>query len=241
MRKKILMVGNTDNLRGVPVDMSSFYSFFTSPTGGNWCDEEIEILMNPTQRCLFRTIVSIENADYDYLIVVFSGHGEEADDGTMLTINGQGETITLDDLTNLSQRQLLIIDCCRSRMLFPVDFAFVDEGATMLSMSRDPIRRAYEERIWDSMPQEVILYACDDGEKSFDSSDGGVYSHYLLNAAQMLSTSSRSPFVSVGRAHFKAVSIMRQDNSVMKQHPQILQPRCPASQQLPFAVNAKLW
>ena len=31
MKKKIPMLGNTDDLRGVPVDMSSFYSFFTSP------------------------------------------------------------------------------------------------------------------------------------------------------------------------------------------------------------------
>ena len=111
----------------------------------------------------------------------------------------------------------------------------------MLSMSRDPIRQAYEERIWDSMPQEVILYACDDGEKSLDSPDGGMYSHYLLNAAQMLSTASRSPFVSVSQAHFKAVSMMRQDNLLMEQHPQILQPRCAVNQQLPFGVNAECW
>ena len=232
------MIGNTDDLRGVPVDVSAYYSFFTSPIGGNWCDEEIEILMNPTQRCLFRRIATIENADYDYLIVIFSGHGNEMNDGTILTINGEGETIVLDDLTNLSQRQLLIIDCCRSRMLLPVDLAFTDEGATMLSMSRDPIRQAYEERIWDSMPQEVILYACDDGEKSMDSSEGGLYSHYLLNAAQMLSTTSRSPFVCVGRVHFKAMSMMRQDDPSMEQHPQILQPRCAVNRQLPLAVNA---
>ena len=107
----------------------------------------------------------------------------------------------------------------------------------MLSMSRDPIRQAYEERIWDSMPHEVILYACDEGEKSFDSSDGGVYSHYLLNATQMLSTTSRSPFVSVGRAHFKAVSMMLHDDPSIEQHPQIIQPRCPVNRQLPLAVN----
>ena len=109
----------------------------------------------------------------------------------------------------------------------------------MLSMSRAPIRRAYEERIWNSVPQEVILYACDEGEIALDSDDGGMYSHYLLNAAQMVSTTSCSPFVSVSEAHYKAVSLMRQDDPSMIQHPQISQSRCAANRQLPLAVNAK--
>jgi hypothetical protein len=236
MKKKILMIGNTSDLRGVPVDISAFYSFFTSPVGGHWCGEEIEILMNPTLRSLLRKIVAIENADYDYLITIFSGHGVEADDGTVLIINGQREKIVMSALTNLSQRQFLIIDCCRAPM--PVDTAFTKTGATMLSMSRDPIRQAYEERIQSSLPQEVILFSCDEGEKSLDSADGGVYSHYLLNAAQMVSTTSRSPFVSVGQAHYKAVSMMMHDDPTTEQHPQISQPRCATSRQLPLAVNA---
>ena len=219
--------------------MSSYYSFFTSPFGGNWCGEEIDILLNPTLRCLLRKIVAIENADYDYLITLFSGHGKEADDGTVLVINGQGEKIMMNALTNLSQRQLLIMDCCRSRSLLPVDTAFVEEGTTMLSLSRDPIRQAYEERIGDSLPQEVILYACDEGEPAFDSDEGGEYLRHLLNAAQMVSTPSCSPFVSVGQAHYKAVSMMREDDPTMIQHPQILQPRCAAERQLPLAVDGK--
>jgi hypothetical protein len=221
--------------------MSSYYSFFTSPAGGNWCSEEIDILLNPTLRCLLRKIVAIENADYDYVITFFSGHGKETDDGTVLVINGQYEKMMMSALTNLSQRQLLIMDCCRSRSLIPVDTAFVEEGATMLSMSRDPIRRAYEERIQDSLPQEVILFACNDGERAWDSDDGGVYSHYLLNAAQMVSTTSRSPFVSVSQAHYRAVSMMREDDPTMIQHPQISQPRCATGRQLLLGVSADFW
>ena len=44
MKKKILMIGNTDGLPGVPVDVFSYHSFFANPIGGHWCCEEIDIL-----------------------------------------------------------------------------------------------------------------------------------------------------------------------------------------------------
>jgi len=236
MKKKILMIGNTDNLPGVPVDMSAYYSFFTSPAGGNWCDEEIDILLNPTQYELLDTIDEIYEADYGYVITIFSGHGREAASGTVLTINGDGEKIAMDDLTNLSQRQLLIFDCCRSY----ADTDFIETGATMLSMSHDPIRQAYEERIEDAIPQEVILFACDEGENAIDTDEGGEYSRCLLNATMEL-TNLISPFVNVSRAHHKAVSLLRREDPRMRQHPQILQPRCLQRQCLPWAINPHCW
>ena len=95
MKKQILMIGNTDDLPGVPVDINDYYYFFLSPAGGNWCSDEIEILMNPTRSELFDTINEIEESDFDYVIVVFSGHGGRVGSETMLAINGQGEEIAL--------------------------------------------------------------------------------------------------------------------------------------------------
>jgi hypothetical protein len=84
--------------------------------------------MNPTRRSLFRKIDAMENADYDYVITIFSGHGEEAEDDTVLILNGQGEKIAMSALTNLSQRQLLIIDCCRSPMSRPLILLSQNQG-----------------------------------------------------------------------------------------------------------------
>jgi hypothetical protein len=84
MKKKILMIANTDNLPGVPVDMFDYHDFFTSPSGGNWSHEEIEILPNPDEYQLFEEIAKIRNADYDYVITIFSGHGREAISGIMV-------------------------------------------------------------------------------------------------------------------------------------------------------------
>jgi len=238
MKKKILMIGNTNNLQGVSVDISAFYSFFTSPAGGNWCDEEIDILTNPMQCELLDTIDEIREADYDYVITLFSGHGYEAGSGTVLQINGDGETIDIDDLTNLSQKQLLIFDCCRGC----VNDDFI-ESRTILSMSRNPIRQAYENQIQNCRPQEVILFSCNEGEKAMDTNEGGQYLQHLLYAVQLTLEDSDSPFVSVDYAHRRAVSLMRRENRFLlqHQHPQILQSRCLPHQRLPLAINPNVW
>lgn len=228
------MIGNTDGLSGVSVDIRSYCSFFTSPAGGNWFREEIDIMMNPTQRSLYKKITKIERADYDYVITIFSGHGAESVNGTVLTLNDQKETIEIDDLANLSPRQLHIYDCCRNFEEMPFD---TESGATKLSMSRDPIRQVYENRIQYSSPQEIILFACDESEKSTDTPSGGEYSQSLLRAIEMTLADAYSQFVSVSRAHYKAVSLMRQDNSIRRQHPQILQSRCLPNRRLPLAIN----
>ena len=239
MRKKILMIGNTDGLPGVPIDINDYYDFFTSPTGGDWYDEEIDILLNPTQHELLETIADIEEANYDYLITVFSGHGEETSDGTVLSINGERETVLLHNLTNLAERQLLIIDCCRSHHRIPADISI--DSAT-LSLSRDSVRQAYEELIKFAAPQEVILFSCNDNETSVDTREGWIYSYSqcLLNAIQIALTNSRLRFVSVGRAHYKAVSLMKQAYSPYEQNPTMLQSPCSVHRRLPLAVNVEV-
>jgi hypothetical protein len=113
----------------------------------------------------------------------------------------------------------------------------------MLAMSRDPIRQAYEERIADSLPQEIILFACDEGETAMDSVDGGKYSQHLLYAVQTALENLDSPFISVDYAHRKAASMMRREDRFLQQqqHPQILQTRCLPHQRLPLAINTYVW
>ena len=238
MRKKILMIGNTDDLPGVPIDISNYYDFFISPTDGNRYDEEIDVLINPTQHELLEAIAEIEEADYDYVIVFFSGHGEETTDGTVLYINGHEETILLHNLTKLSQRQLLIINCCRSHHRIPVD---INIDSTTLSLSHDSTRQAYEELIKFSAPQEVVLFFCEDEESMWATQEGGFYSRYLLDAIQIALANPLLLFVSVGRAHYKAVSLMRQECLYFEQNPTMFQSPCSVHRRLPLAVNAQFF
>ena len=234
MKKKILMIGNTDGLPGVPLDIDTYYNFFTSPIGGNWCHEEIDILLDTDRRCLFRKINEIERTRYDYLITFYSGHGNEASDGTSLHIN-EYETIAMRELLGLSPRHLLILHCCRNYALVPDD---IRPGPSMLSMRRDPVRKAYEDQIWYSAPQEVILFACDEGELAWGTCAGGYYLQHLLFVAKMALADYL--FVSVSHAHRKAVSLMKTDPH-LRQHPQIRQTPCLPKRRLPLAVNSSYW
>ena len=184
----------------------------------------------------------VANADNDFVITIFSGHGGEAYNGTVLSINGRDEKVMMQTLMNLAPKQLHIFDCCRSPMPRPIDFSFRKTRATKLSMFRDPIRRAYEDRIRACVPQEIFLFACDEGETAKDTADGFYsYSQYLLHAAQTAATDSNSPFVTVSEAHDLAVSMMKEDDPSTIRHPQILQPYCAVRRQLPFAVNTGWW
>lgn len=240
MKKKILIIGNTDGLPGVPADLCAYDFFFSSPMGGNWRHEEIDILHNPTQRCLFKKIIEIEKADYDYLITIYLGHGGEMGHGTVLVINGLYETVAMQYLTNLSPKQLLIIECCRCPLLLSSDITSLEAETTRLSMFRDPIRQAYEDRIQAACPQEIILFAADQGELTWGTRKGGEYSSYLLAATRTALIDSNSPFISVNHAHNEAVSLM-QTHFYTRQHPQIQQTRCPINRRLPWAVNPNLW
>ena len=76
----------------------------------------------------------------------------------------------------------------------------------MLSMSRNRIRREYEDRVQASSPQEIILYACDAGEAAKDSLS---YSLFLQRATQLALVRSNSRFLSVVQAHCKAADLKR--------------------------------
>ena len=160
VKKRILMIGDTGDLHGVPVDIRSYYDLFTSPVGSNWHHNEIEILWSPSWRLLFKKLDEIERADYDYVITIFSGHGRESICGTMLIINGEAGTIDAADMANLSPRQLSVFDCYRSFTAMPAN-----TQGTVLSMSYNPIRKAYEQKIQDSLPQGIYLFACYEGER----------------------------------------------------------------------------
>ena len=237
MRKKILMIGNSNQLPGVPVDLADFYDFFTSPEGGNWCGNEIEVLKNPSRRSLFQSVEEIAEAEYDYLITFFTGHGNEDDDETVLCIN-EREEIVLSNLTNLSPKQLNIIHCCRCYAETSTDRPFMKARRTRLSISRNPIRRAYEKRIQDCSPEQIILYSCEDGEITSGTYDGGNYLQSLLDATHAILAESDTPFVSVAQAHHEAVALTRQDGSRLQQRPQI-HPSSPSIHPypLPWAIN----
>ena len=71
-----IVIGNSDGLEGVKTDLFEWKKFLTSPKGGAWEHDEIEMIMNPQRSELLSHINELRKTKvYDFAIVVYSGHG----------------------------------------------------------------------------------------------------------------------------------------------------------------------
>ncbi len=203
MRRKALLIGNTNGLAGVKVDISNFKTFLNSNHGGQWYDSEIEIISNPRKSSLLIKIDEIKRQSNDYTVVLFSGHGGHSQykRKTILEINGDGETIYETDLNNLSKRQLNIYDCCRT--LASLHKTASDSLRAEFSESINTYRPRFEKRIMEADEQQAILYSCSIGQVSYDTENGGVYFSNFLKSAKNVPYGNE--FKLVGLAHEEAV------------------------------------
>jgi glyoxylase-like metal-dependent hydrolase (beta-lactamase superfamily II) len=162
MIRKALLIGNTNGLEGVKVDLSNFADFLESDYGGGWISDEIEILYDIAKSDLYEKLSKLKKIPPDLLIIVFSGHGGQ-ERKTILELNSFGETIEENQLRNIATRQIIIYDCCRS---FPESY-YEEENlinffkSTLTESRRKNIRLRYEERILNSSRnQQILLYSC---------------------------------------------------------------------------------
>lgn len=189
MKKLALLIGNTNNLKGVEKDIYDFKTYLKSGIGGAWTEEEIKCAFNISLLDLNTYLTNVRKYDWDYLIFYFSGHGGMDNKGvTHLEINSREETISECSIVNIAKRQLNIFDCCRVNVLEPsmlhgIDVRMFSDYSTNLKI----YRQIFEKKILAIPPQNVTLYACDKGQKSIDTVSGGVYTQALLESAYSLS------------------------------------------------------
>ena len=233
MNKKIFLIGNNDGLPGVKKDFLNYETFFTSEIGGNWNGSEIISKMNPTESELKTELQKLKAANLDFLIIIFSGHaGQERE--VILEINGNGDLISESELKNLARRQLNIYDCCRAPISL-VEFSESErELMTKSAQFRTNIRKLYEERIMQAIPQQLYLYACSIGETAEDTSLGGLYSVNLIHAAKNIV----NDYMTVGQAHQLAASETKKNRG--DQNPDSVLVRCLSSQELILSINPSL-
>ncbi|MGJ3348256.1 caspase family protein [Morganella sp. Je.2.23] len=188
MKRKALIIANADGLPGVDVDVTNIRTFLTSISGGGWFDDEIEILRSPLKSNLISKLSGVRGC-YDFTIVFFAGHGGNNRGRNLLFLNSYNEYITDSDISNLSERQINIIDCCRSPV---ADYELVKLSESCVAglesysdeyLSLDEARAKYEERVKKSPTQQVTLYACSEGEYSSDTKNGGLYTSAFLEKA----------------------------------------------------------
>ena len=241
MKRKALLIGNSDGLSGVTSDIQKFTKFLKSDLGGKWYDDEITVQMNPSKLLLATTISRMKSEKYDFSFVVFSGHGEFIKN-TVLTINEKGESINELDLYNITKRQISIFDCCRAisrisdSLLEKSMRAFASE-----SLHYDNIRQRYATRIMQAIEQQVRLYACAKGETALDTDEDVLsYTQNLLKAAVNISSSEE--FKLIEKVHNEAKEETSNKAWQLKRHtqnPTADLPKCSISQQLIMSINPK--
>lgn len=238
MKRKALLIGNTNGLPGVKLDIANWVKFLESDKGGQWCNNEIDIVMNPKKSDILSHIANIKESTPDFVIAVFSGHGAYQRKETILEIN-ENEVIDENDLTKIAPRQISVFDCCRA---VPVEILSESQkGVRAFSKGgtfQRNVRPYYEERIMRAMPQQICLYACAIGESAMDTERGGIYTNQLLCFSS--SFQEDEGYKLVATAHETAATGTRIAAlcSNHTQHPDaIFQPECLPEQQLIIGIN----
>lgn len=241
MKRIALLIGNSNGLPGVNLDIANWKKFLMTDKGGLWYENEIRILMNPEKIALLSCIKAIKDSKPDFAIIVFSGHGAyRRSMSTVLEINKQKEKIDENNLIGIAPRQISVFDCCREvlseellELQNPVQI-FPEGGVLQRNM-----RPYYEARIMNAMPQQVLLYACSVGESTIDTGRGGIYTDNLLRCSS--SFRSGECYKLVKDVHNEAsywtrtATLTSYDHT---QHPElILKTECPLEPQLIIGIN----
>jgi hypothetical protein len=120
MKRKAILIGAPEvktskkYLQGVDLDVNIYINFLQSPLGGAWDKREINAIKNPDKESLIKLIRSVNT---DYLLIVFSGHGSFALSGRTTFLINKTESITLENLTNLTStvsKVTFVLDTCRN-------------------------------------------------------------------------------------------------------------------------------
>ncbi|MDL2228400.1 caspase family protein [Bacteroidales bacterium OttesenSCG-928-K03] len=238
MKRRAILIGNTNGLQGVSVDLQNYKNFLKSKKGGAWLDNEITIIENKTEHILMANILNIrikENPDFVFL--VFSGHGGCVRNKTILELK-ENEFIDEGRLLNIAKRQITIVDCCRG-----VDSEQKGDSIEMFASGGtigDKIRQLYDDRIMKSDKQQVIIYSCSIGETSIDTGlSGGLYTKNLLEAINNISFED---YLTINHAHEIAAKNTTEEAIKLNhnQNPDSRVVRCFFNRQLIIAINPKV-
>lgn len=233
--------GAANYCAGVLKDADNYHEFLQQSHGGLWYRSEITAMPRPARGDVLAEIARFRY--YDYVLVVFSGHGSLRQDGSTVLELRQSQEVTVDELRLSTPGQTFIIDCCRVMGVAPRMLRAAEELVKGIpSLRPEACRRAYEQQIGLAGRAQIVMYSCSPGEHSIDDSNaGGFYSSSLLSAGDDWMHAHTSPgwgeygVLSVAESHETAASQVR-IRTQGRQTPQIVKPR--SGPYFPFCVVA---
>jgi hypothetical protein len=226
MTRKAIMIGfpgpknSTTYLKGVDTDLHHFVSFLKAPIGGSWEDEEIAGLYN----CPSEDLIELfQSTNTDFLLVYFSGQGQQDLKETNISINDT-ESISISQLLSLinAPKALIIIDSCRKIIDEEYSSFSGPEYLSFKSLLDQPnTRDRYMQIISESATGIAIAYSCSVGENSGDTELGGSYTYSLIKTSlQWYESQNNEGVLSISAANDLAHNHLK-IKSHFQQNPQI--------------------
>jgi len=223
MIRKALIVYMTNSpsgeLDGPACDYDNFCSFLTSSLGGEWYDNEIIPLENPTKKQLKDKILSMTGCDYAF--TVFTGHGEfETDDKLQYIELMDGDVSIRELIVSCCKKQTIIIDACRG--FFSMSQRLLEKAVSSSMESYyqyTSTRELYDSFLKDAEEGLTVLYAASENQTALDTDHGAAYILSLIGAAEIWDEgSNRKSMLSLKEAHEKAIAYMKQKfpNTIQK-------------------------
>ena len=174
---------HSGNLTGPSHDNENFRNFLTSNIGGDWREDEIISLPNPTSVKVRNTINQFLNGA-DYTFIVFTGHGGTSTRDNKQYIELIDGDYPLYQLKTNAKRQTVIVDACRG--YYTPGFEDLRESRVMnfaiggLPKSTRPI---FENGVMMSDEGLTVLYAASENQTALDTNNGAAYLLSLLTVS----------------------------------------------------------
>ena len=208
IRKAIIIGNNTGYcaptyLGGVDKDMTNYVSYLMSDVGGKWDGKEIQILQNEKRA---KIIDAINRCTADYAFVVFSGHGFYDQQSGLTHICVSDQYVSENELLAVSERQTLIMDCCRevsnvsesTRVFNNLSGDIMEKGefgGRISGIGRQILnsRNKFDQALVQSSTGNCIGFACLVGQPSGDNpSNGGIFSSALIKVGKRFGENDNS-------------------------------------------------
>lgn len=220
-RALIIYCDDTESgyLSGPSADNTNLRTYLTSYAGGNWFNEEIKSLNNPTSQEVSDAISSLGIADYTF--VVFSGHGWiNTDEDNTQYLEVADDDIPINNLITASDRQTIIIDSCRG-FISPLNESFNKAltGSVRTYSATASTRTLFNLLVLKAEEGISVMYAASENQSAVDSPKGGAYINSLITVCRnWVITDKISNGLTIKKAHDLAIPFMKK-NFITNQKP----------------------
>jgi hypothetical protein len=217
MKRRALIVYCNDTSSGVlpgpEADNANLRQHLISNLGGDWYENEILSLSNPTT---IQVINSVKNhlKGADYTLFAFSGHGYlNMDDNNRQYLELSDGDISIKQVITEVRRQAIIIDACRgfyspSTSILTKGFEEAYDNLT----GKVSTRKLFDHYLMNCEEGLTVLYAANENQTATDSDNGGVYLLSILKVCELWQSSGSSKNIfSLKDAHLFGIKYMNQN------------------------------